>query len=152
MVLDDDPRLDKATQVASRNHLHQPVLDETASSEDANKKFAQQVIFFLHYFSANLCFRHQPNCPSFPNATPEARTESEVLIMEFRRDVTGFNWHWCANCPEWPVDKSYNVLHVDNLPSTFQLCKECELLRDCEDCRSIRHPEEPARLFHRLAV
>ena len=62
-------------------------------------------------------------------------------IPRYRRDRGGHAWHFCQNCPNWPVADfeeaaPANDYGVDNLPvpPDGAECEECKSLRDSSEC------------------
>lgn len=46
--------------------------------------------------------------------------------MSYRRKTNGSTWHWCRNCPGWPLN---DFRQREDKPSTWAgqvLCDECD--------------------------
>lgn len=66
---------------------------------------------------------------------PEALLTSVKSLLAppiYRRKSKGSQvWHFCCNCAEWPTD-DYDEQRVP--PTTGQLCNECIVKREADDC------------------
>lgn len=54
--------------------------------------------------------------------------------MSYRRLITESQWHWCRDCPNWPL---VGFKEREDKPVTWMgqtLCVECGRRDDCSTC------------------
>ena len=59
-------------------------------------------------------------------------------MTEYRRIKGRDTWHWCKNCPNYPI-RFFDFEHIEfkNMkPTSGKLCKKCQLKEKRFDCRT----------------
>ncbi len=52
--------------------------------------------------------------------------------IEFRKSGTDPVWHWCLNCPKWPVR---NFEFRREPPQRSEMCPECQAYTESGRCK-----------------
>ncbi len=53
--------------------------------------------------------------------------------MIWRRVTDKDKWHFCTNCPQWPMTGNYEESH--RLPLAGEMCEECRAKKDRGQCQ-----------------
>jgi hypothetical protein len=61
--------------------------------------------------------------------------------MIWRREIGEETWHFCKNCPRWPMAGDYEEEY--RLPVTGQMCDECRAKKDRGECQVEPKPARP---------
>ena len=74
----------------------------------------------------------------FKNAVKETKRKIgtvSVLPMEYRCRGHGEKWHFCQNCPRWPIKSfDFDVVVLPWFPTGFELCEQCVAIHERGDC------------------
>jgi len=57
--------------------------------------------------------------------------------IKYRRRDKSDTWHWCTNCPNWPREKPYEEIEIEEgkRPSYGELDNTCRAKERDGDCR-----------------
>lgn len=57
--------------------------------------------------------------------------------MEYRCNGNGAKWHFCSNCPKWPLN-DFDAFSFPSLSSDrFDLCESCTALQERGECHCV---------------
>jgi hypothetical protein len=56
-------------------------------------------------------------------------------MPHYRKKRSTDTWHWCKNCPGWPISSYEEEWHSDTeRPAVGELCNQCKSKEKANDC------------------